>query len=157
MSRAAEVEAGPQDLAAQANALFQQAVAGPREQLGERLLRMSLTAWENPALRPQLLRRISSATTSEEGAAQLRDHFTALFVDRVGEVVQVPRLRLNAVVAQVVGLIMLRYVMRMEPIASVSVDQLVDTFAPTVQGHLDAGRDPSDPGTPSTPYQLPGV
>ncbi|MEU9917711.1 hypothetical protein [Streptomyces sp. NPDC051001] len=152
----AQTNTGPTDLAAQANALFQQAIAGPREQLGERLLRMSLTAWENPALRPQLLGRISSATTSEQGAAQLRDHFTALFVDRVGEVVQAPRLRLNAVVAQVVGLIMLRYVMRMEPIASVSVDALVDTFAPTLQRHLDASQDLSGPGHPPSITQSPG-
>lgn len=49
-----------------------------------------------------------------------------------------PRLALNAVVTQIVGVIMLRYVMRMEPIASASVDQLVDTFAPTIQRWLDA-------------------
>lgn len=139
MSAATEAQnAGPQNLAAYANALFEEALAGPREQLGERLFRMSLTAWENPRLRPQLLEKIRAATTSDEGAAQLRDHFSALLVVRVGEVVKAPRLDLNAVVAQIVGLIMLRYVMRMEPIASASVDQLVDTFAPTIQRHLDA-------------------
>ncbi|MFB7503555.1 TetR/AcrR family transcriptional regulator [Streptomyces broussonetiae] len=139
MPGATEVaNAGAQNLAAYANALFEEAIAGPREQLGERLFRMSLTAWENPQLRPQLLAKIRSATTSEEGAAALRDHFSAMLVERVGEVVGAPRLNLNAVVAQVVGLIMLRYVMRMEPIASASVDELVDTFAPTIQRHLDA-------------------
>lgn len=139
MSEAAEVEnVGSENLAAYANALFEEALAGPREQLGARLFRMSLTAWEHPQLRPQLLEKIRSATTSDAGAAQLRDHFSSMLVVRVGEVVKVPQLNLNAVVAQVVGVIMLRYVMKMEPIASASEDELVDTFAPTIQRYLDA-------------------
>lgn len=137
MSEAAGAgSAGPGNLAAHANALFEEAISGPREQLGENLLRMSLTAWENPELRPQLLEKIRAATNSAAGAEQLRDHFSAMLVSRVGEVVDVGRLRLNAVVVQVVGLIMLRYVMKMEPIASASVDELVETFAPTIQGYL---------------------
>ncbi|TGB13376.1 hypothetical protein [Streptomyces sp. MZ04] len=139
MSGATETaNAGAENLAAYANARFQEAIAGPREQLGERLFRMSLTAWENPELRPTLLEKIRSAATSDAGAAQLRDHFSSMLVDRVGEVVDAPRLNLNAVVTQVVGVIMLRYVMRMEPLASASVDELVDTFAPTIQRYLDA-------------------
>ncbi|TQM71881.1 hypothetical protein FHX41_5661 [Actinomadura hallensis] len=130
--------AEPQDLAAYAAARFAEALAGPREQLGERLFRMSLTAWENPDLRPQLLEKIRSAATSDAGAARLRDHFSSMLVERVGEVVEAPRLNLNAVVVQVVGVIMTRYVMKMEPIASTSVDELVETFAPTIQRYLDA-------------------
>lgn len=130
--------AGPENLAAYANALFEEALAGPRDQLGDRLFRLSLTAWENPQLRPQLLGKIRSATTSDAGAAQLRDHFSSMLVVRVGEMVKVPRLNLNAVAAQVVGMIMLRYVMKMEPMASASVDELAGTFAPTIQRYLDA-------------------
>ncbi|GAA3941767.1 hypothetical protein GCM10023085_24290 [Actinomadura viridis] len=144
MSEATEVEnTGAQNLAAYANTLFEEALAGPRDQLGERLLRMSLTAWENPRLRPQLLDKIGAAATSEAGAAQLREHFHSMLVVRVGESVEAPRLNLNAVVAQVVGVIMLRYVMRMEPIVSVPVDEVVRTFAPTIQRHLDARPGPS--------------
>ncbi|MCD0448186.1 hypothetical protein LO762_03085 [Actinocorallia sp. API 0066] len=139
MSSGADIEdAGPPDLASYANKVFEEALAGPRDRLGERLFRMSLTAWENPELRPRLLGKIRAATTSEEGAALLRDHFSALLVDRLGAVVDVPRLDLNAVVTQVVGVIMLRYVMRMEPMASASPDELVATFAPTIQRYLDA-------------------
>ncbi|MFF0724816.1 hypothetical protein [Streptomyces sp. NPDC004134] len=137
MSEAAQAgSAAPGNLAARADALFREAVSGPRAQLGENLLRMSLTAWENPELRPRLLARVQDATSSAEGAEYLREHFSALLVTRLGEVVDVPRLRLNALVVQVVGLIMLRYVLKMEPIASASVDELVETFAPTLQGYL---------------------
>jgi hypothetical protein len=128
----------PGNLATRADVLFREAIAGPREQLGERLFRMSLTAWEDPRLRPQLLTKIRAATTSDAGAAELRDHFTGMLVTRVGEVVQVPLLNLNAVVTQIVGMIMLRYVMKMEPIASVSADELAAVFAPTIQRYLDA-------------------
>ncbi|TDC81876.1 hypothetical protein [Actinomadura sp. 7K507] len=139
MSEATDVEsAGPQDLAAYANTIFAEALAGPRDRLGERLFRMSLTAWENPRLRPQLLEKVRSAATSDAGAEHLRDHFSSMLVERVGEVVDAPPLHLNAVVVQVVGVIMARYVMEMEPIASASVDDLVETIAPTIQRHLDA-------------------
>lgn len=131
-----------QKLAAYAKEKSADALAAPQEQLGEQLFRTFLGAWENPQLRPQLLEKIGSAATTEEGAAQLRDHFTALIVDRVGAVTDASRLNLNAVAAQVLGVIMLRYVMKMEPIASVSEDELVAAFAPTVQRYLDAGSAP---------------
>ena len=127
--------AGP---AAYAAARFAEALPGPRPQHGQRHSRTSLPAWDTPPLRPQLLETIRTAATSDAGAARLRDHFSSMLVERVGEVVEAPRLNLNAVVVQVVGVIMTRYVMKMEPIASTSVDELVETFAPTIQRYLDA-------------------
>ncbi|MFG3104767.1 hypothetical protein ACGFZL_30205 [Streptomyces sp. NPDC048182] len=132
------------DLAAQADALFAAAAQGPPAGLAARLVRMTLTAWENPAARPELLARIGAAGT-EDGAARLRAHFTALYLERVGTLVPAPRLHLSAAAAQIVGLIMARYVLAIEPVASAPLDRVVDTFAPAIQHHLDAAPDPLDP------------
>ena len=51
-----------------------------------------------------------------------------------------PEHRMTLVASQMVGLIMLRYVLRVEPLASMPHEQVVATYAPTLQryftGHL---------------------
>ena len=47
-----------------------------------------------------------------------------------------PELRMPLVASQVVGLILIRYVLRVEPLASLPPDQLVATYAPTIQRYL---------------------
>ena len=41
------------------------------------------------------------------------------------------------VASQVIGLVMLRYVLELEPLASMDPDLLVATYAPTLQRYLD--------------------
>ncbi len=40
------------------------------------------------------------------------------------------------VASQVIGLILLRYLVEVEPIASMSVDRVVATYAPVIQRYL---------------------
>ena len=40
------------------------------------------------------------------------------------------------VASQMIGLIMVRYVLKVEPVASMSVDQTVAVLAPTIQRYL---------------------
>jgi hypothetical protein len=148
MSGTAEVEE-PAILAAYGDALAE-AHAGPRDQIGERLVRTFLRFWEDPQLRPQLLTVFRSATVSEEGAAQMRAFVTSqlftqvaemldvppMSLDQMAETLGVPPVHLNAAAAQVVGVIMLRYVLQTEPIASVSPEELVQVLAPTIQRYL---------------------
>jgi AcrR family transcriptional regulator len=117
--------------------LFPAVLDGPRAQAGERLIRMILRLWSDPELRPQFVGVLRSATTSELGARLLRDFVASRVFTQLGEVLDVPRLRLNALASQVVGVVMLRYVLEMEPMASASEDELVDLLAPTIQRYLD--------------------
>jgi hypothetical protein len=51
------------------------------------------------------------------------------------------------VASQVLGLILLRYMVKVEPIASMGVDQIVATYAPVLQRYLFdplPGEDPAD-------------
>jgi AcrR family transcriptional regulator len=113
-------------------------LAGPRAEIGERLVRTFLRFWSDPRLRPQFVGIIRSATTSETGATLLRDFITSQLFARVAAVLEVPGLNLNAAAAQLVGVVMFRYVLEMEPMASASDDELVALLAPTIQRYLDA-------------------
>jgi Tetracyclin repressor-like, C-terminal domain len=127
-------------------------VEGPREEFGERLVRMFLTSWDDPQLRPQLEGTFRSAFTSEEGAALLRRFLSnelfervaeklklsPLTLDQAADILNVPPVHLNAAAAQVWGVILLRYILRIEPIASASEEELVALLSPTIQRYLGA-------------------
>jgi Tetracyclin repressor-like, C-terminal domain len=155
MSGPAEVEEGSAILATYGDALAKAgagALSGPRDQLGERLLRTFLTFWEDPQLRPRLLGTLQAAMASEEGAAKMREFMSSqLFasagealdeapmdIKQVAEVLKVSPLQINAAAAQVWGVILLRYVVRMEPMASASEDELLELLVPTIQRYLTA-------------------
>jgi AcrR family transcriptional regulator len=111
-------------------------LAGPRAQIGERLVRTFLRFWSDPGLRPQFVGILRSATTSELGARLLRDFVSSRLIARVAAALEVPDLNLNAAAAQLVGVVMFRYVLQIEPMASASEDDLVALLAPTIQRYL---------------------
>jgi hypothetical protein len=47
-----------------------------------------------------------------------------------------PELRAELAAAQLVGAAVLRYVIKVEPLASADVEQIIARVAPVVQGHL---------------------
>ena len=48
-----------------------------------------------------------------------------------------PRLNVQAAVGQMIGVMILRHALRVEPMASASEDELVELVAPTLQHYLD--------------------
>jgi len=140
---------GPALMAAYADALAA-CLDGPREQVGERLVRTFLRFWEDPELRPRLVETFRAAFISDAGAGRLRDFMSTQIYARVADklnvapsditgaarMLKVPPLNFNAGAAQVWGVIMLRYVLEIEPIASTPVDELVGLLAPTIQRYL---------------------
>lgn len=113
-----------------------QVLAGDPDHVGERLVRMFLGLWSDPAFREPMLGLVRSAVTSEQGAALLREFVGTALLARVAAAVGGDQLRVQAAAAQLVGLAMLRYVVRIEPIASAPVDDVVALVAPAVQRHL---------------------
>lgn len=110
--------------------------AGPREEIGERLVRVFLTVWGDPQIRTRALAILRSAATSEQGAAMLREFASSALLDRIAEASGVPRLRINAAAGQMIGVMIFRYVLAVEPIASASEDELVELLAPTMQRYF---------------------
>jgi AcrR family transcriptional regulator len=125
------------ELPFQPGELLPQVLAGDPEGLGERLVRLFLGAWDNPDFRAPMLGMLRSAMTGEQGAAMLREFVGTALIGRVAEAVgPVDPLRVQAAAAQMVGVVMLRHVVRLEPLASAPVDDVVALIAPAVQRHL---------------------
>jgi hypothetical protein len=68
----------------------------------------------------------------------LTEGFLPVVVRPLGEALGIdrPEHRMPIVASQVIGVILLRYVLRVEPLASMSSEQVVATYAPTVQRYL---------------------
>src|SRR5581483_2378657 len=110
---------------------------GPRETVGRRLAQLVVGALENPGSRTVVLGRIRCATTHPDAAALVRETVTrdlgalasALTDDD-------PDTRAVLVGAQVVGIALARYVVLVEPLASMSASEVIDIVAPTFQRYL---------------------
>jgi AcrR family transcriptional regulator len=112
-------------------------LAGPRESFGERLVRAFLTVWDNPEHRLSLVALVRSATTNEQAAQTLRQFLSSTLLRGIADGLGVPRLRVAAAASQLVGMALLRFVLRIEPLASASEQELVELIAPVVQGYVD--------------------
>lgn len=104
--------------------------------LGERLLRQVLALWDDEATRAALLVVLRGATARPEAASALREFFMSEVIGRVARVAGDP-LKANLVGSQVVGLIVARYVVRVQPLAGLESDEVVRLVAPTLQRYLD--------------------
>ncbi|MBW5424826.1 TetR family transcriptional regulator [Streptomyces sp. BG9H] len=111
---------------------------GPLDGVGERLTRFFFGVWENPATRAPLLAIVRSAVNNDTAAAVFRRLIAAQLLGRIAGRLEVPdaELRAELAAAQLVGIAMLRYVIKVEPLASADVEQIVARVAPVVQGHL---------------------
>jgi AcrR family transcriptional regulator len=112
-------------------------LAGDPAQLGERLVRLFVSIWDEPDFRAPMLGLLRSAMTGEQGATMLREFVGGALLGRVAAALgDVDPLRVQAAAAQMVGVVLLRHVVRLEPIASASQEDLVALVAPVVQRHL---------------------
>jgi hypothetical protein len=150
MSEAVEVE-GSAALVAYGRAIAQAgaaALSGPREELGERLVGALLKTFDDPETGPQTLEAFRIAVASDEGAARMREWMLSQLPaqgaaalgksatdleEATTELLQVPPLHANAAAAQVWGLIILRYILKIEPVASASHEEVLSLVAPTIQ------------------------
>lgn len=116
---------------------LREAAAGGPEGAGERLLRTFLSIWDDPELQPRLVAFVRSVL-EPGGERLLTQGFLPAVVLPVARTLGVerPEQRMPLVASQVLGLILMRYVVRMEPIASMPADVVVATYAPTIQRYL---------------------
>lgn len=113
-------------------------VAGPREDVGERLVRTFFDIWDSPQGRERLVALIRSAVSNDDAARMLREFFAREVFGKVAMSMGVPQphLRAGVAAAQMIGLAMMRYAIGFEPVVSASVDELAALVAPTLQRYL---------------------
>ncbi|QSB06900.1 TetR family transcriptional regulator [Natronoglycomyces albus] len=109
------------------------------EGLGERLIHMFVTMWDSPAAE-RLVALFRAAHGEEQSANLVRKVFESRIMDVLngvlGQTVDHIDMRANLVASQLFGLAMTRYILRLQPLASLSVAALVTIYAPTVQRYL---------------------
>ncbi len=106
--------------------------------LGERLVDYFLTLCEAGGERGPFLALLRGAVSHESSATMLREFITRAVLGRIATSLDVPdaELRATLVGSQMVGLAMVRYVIRVEPLASADHATVVAAVAPSVQRYL---------------------
>ncbi|WP_408897899.1 TetR/AcrR family transcriptional regulator [Nocardioides sp. R1-1] len=118
-------------------AVLAERVAGPLEGAGERLLRALLSVWDDPEVRPALLAMVRRLI-EPGGETLFREGFLPVVLAPLGAALGVddPERRMQLVASQVIGVIVLRYVVRAEAIVAMDADALVTAYAPVLDGFL---------------------
>ena len=113
------------------------AVAGDADGAGERLLRAFLTLWDDPEVSPALIGIVRSAL-QPGGERLVTQGFVPVFLQPAGEALGLdrPEIRMPLVISQVAGIVLARYLIRLEPIASMPAERVVATYAPVIQHYL---------------------
>ena len=107
------------------------------ERLGERLVTFFLETWDSPA-GSSLLALIRSVVSSDLAAELLREFVTREVLGRLAVAIQLdqPQLRASLVATQLVGLAMLRYMIKVEALKSASREELAGWIGPSIQRYL---------------------
>jgi AcrR family transcriptional regulator len=113
-------------------------LAGPREEVPEALLRNLLTVWDDPRTGPPLVALVRSALVDERVAELLRGFVRAAIAEPLAAHAGPPdgASRATAATTVIMGLILGRYLLRAEPVASASPDQIVALLAPQLRTAL---------------------
>jgi AcrR family transcriptional regulator len=104
---------------------------------GELLARHFASRWEDPGRDDELIVLLRTAATSEAVAGQLQAVLSRLITEPIAALGDEQAAeRGTLIVAQLLGLALCRYILCFEPLASLSVDEVVAAVAPSVQRYL---------------------
>lgn len=113
--------------------------AAPRDELGTRLVRTMLGAWADDEIGPVLRAVVLTAAHDARTREKLRGVVERSLIG--GSTLgtdETDRLRRSGLIAsQLVGVALIRYVWRIEPVASMSDDDVVAAVAPNIQRYID--------------------
>lgn len=107
------------------------------EGLGERLTLFFLETWDSPA-GASLLGLIRSVVSNELAADLMREFVTREVLGRLAAAIEIdhPQLRASLVATQLVGLAMLRYVIKVRALERASRRELARWIGPNIQRYL---------------------
>lgn len=106
--------------------------------LGERVVGTFLALWDATPGQGPMLALIRSAVADERSAELLRDFLTRVAMGPLATAAggDSPELRASLVASQMVGLAVTRYVLRLEPLASIPAAELAAHVGPTLDRYL---------------------
>jgi len=119
-------------------------VAEGLEHAGENLIRMFVRVWDSP-LGGAGAALIRSAMSNEWTTRLLREFITTQIMRKVVIELKIDPaeapLRASLVASQLAGLAVMRYIIKLEPLASLPVDDLIKAVGPNVQRYITGSLD----------------
>jgi AcrR family transcriptional regulator len=116
-------------------------IVGPDSHItGARVAQVFFNLWDDPPTRASLEAVLRSAMSHPASARLLREFVVhELFARLVSHIGGTEAgLRANLAAAQLIGVAILRYIVRVEPIASASTESLVAWLAPTLDRYFES-------------------
>jgi len=115
-----------------------QILAGPVETVGERLTRFYFELWEKPETGEPLRAMFRSIASNEDAAKMAHEFISSHVVARAAQAYEYDQVDLRMTLAggQLAGVMYARHVVGIEPLTTMSMDDLVQHVAPSVQRYL---------------------
>ena len=115
-----------------------QLLAGDPEGVGQRLAGFLVSVLESDAGRQRLTGMVRAAASEPEAARLVREFISREVLARIAESLDVDDapLRASLVGSQIVGMVMARYVVKVEPLASRDPAEVAKAVAPVFQHYL---------------------
>ncbi|MGQ0848000.1 MAG: TetR/AcrR family transcriptional regulator, partial [Actinomycetota bacterium] len=116
-------------------------VFGPGlEGAGERLAHLFFSVWEAEPSRESLLGQLRRAMADSGPPAPLVEFIRTALLPRMGAHLRVPdrELAVELAMSHLLGLAIVRYVLRLEPLASTPIEVIISQVAPRIQSYLDS-------------------
>jgi AcrR family transcriptional regulator len=109
----------------------------PARKRGEHLVRHFVDRWESSATDETLVFMMRTAVTNDAVADQMQATFNELIVAPIAALGdEAAGERAALIGSQMLGLVLCRYVLRLEPLASMPTEEVVARIAPTIQRYL---------------------
>ncbi|SDP70703.1 DNA-binding transcriptional regulator, AcrR family [Pedococcus dokdonensis] len=137
------------DIPVDPSALIGAVLAGPRDRIGEALVRTFLRVWDDEAGRQRFQALVRAAVTHEEATRMLREFLVREVFGRVVRELATegpeepsgadqPALEVRAGLAasQMIGLAMMRYIVEFPAVVEATHDELAALVGPTLQRYL---------------------
>lgn len=110
----------------------------PHEQLGENIVRYVLETWDQPEVQKRGVVMLRSAIGGRMPGPLLAGFLSKELIERVARALPAEdaELRASLTASQIAGLLVLRYVLRVPPIADAPREELISWVGPTIQRYL---------------------
>lgn len=118
--------------------LLPEALSGNDNTVGERLAAMFVNLLSTGETQKMMLGMFRSASSDADAADALRQFVESAIMKTVEEYLPGPdkKIQANILGSQMIGIFVARYIVKLEPIASIDDDQLIKYLAPRLQAHF---------------------
>jgi AcrR family transcriptional regulator len=126
--------------------LIDEVLAASREEAAEVLVRQFLAVWGSEERREAILAVLRSAVSYDDAAEMLTTYVIGQSIGRIVAAFTTSdaELRATLISSQLIGMALLRYVLKAEPLASASPEVIVGWLVPTIDRYLIHSLPPAE-------------